>query len=224
MGEGINANQGKMEKQGGNIMYTSKKPAVKKDDIESKTDVKKEEKQTEVKEMQGQKTENEEIKPETKKEKPKIKGQDAKVIGRDIPISTKQSVAICDMIRGQRPSRMIEKLELVLKKKMAVPMKGEIPHRHNMPKGKVSGRYPQNASREFIKMLKNLIANAGIKNIGSDELIITLAKADKASEPYRGTRMAFGRKFFKRSNILIEAKTIKKEKQLKNEKKMERKK
>lgn len=155
------------------------------------------------------------IKIEGEKEKTKI----VRVRGLDLPVSTKHAIAICNFIKGKNPSKAIALLENVIKRKIAVPMKGEIPHRKNMPKGKVAGRYPYNASKEFIKLIKNLIANASIKGINVEDLVICIAKADKASRPYRSTRMAYGRKRFKRSHILLEAKLKEefKEKGLKKE-------
>ncbi|MCL6500927.1 MAG: 50S ribosomal protein L22 [Candidatus Pacearchaeota archaeon] len=125
--------------------------------------------------------------------------------GKDLPVSTKQSIAICSFIKVKNPQKALHLLEQVIMKKTAVPMKGEIPHRHNMPKGKVAGRYPVKASKEFIKLLKNLIANASVKGMAIDKLIINKAIANKASRPFRGTRIGFGRKYFKRTHVALEA-------------------
>jgi len=143
---------------------------------------------------------------EEKKEEPKKPSiKKVRVYLRDVPISTKQSVALCRFIKGKNPQKVLPLLEKVLKKKMAIPMRGEIPHRSGMPKGMPRGRYPVNATNFFIKALKNLIANAKVKLLDSENLIINFAKADKASRPIRATRLAFGGKHFKRSHVLIEA-------------------
>ena len=92
-------------------------------------------------------------KEKEKKKEGKKKVQTASATGKDFPISTKHSVAICSFIRGKEPKEAIDDLEKVTRKKIAVPMKGEIPHRRNMPKGKPSGRYPVKASKQFIKKL-----------------------------------------------------------------------
>ncbi|MEM3405654.1 MAG: uL22 family ribosomal protein [Candidatus Pacearchaeota archaeon] len=131
---------------------------------------------------------------DTKKEEKKIK--EVIVRGRDLSISTKHSVALCKFIKGKEIKKALKDLELVLKFKKAVPMKGEIPHRKNMK----SGRYPIKATKTFIKLLKNLNANAVYHNI--EEPFIFFAKADKASRPYR----RFGTRRFKRTHILIKAK------------------
>ncbi len=156
---------------------------------------------------------------EKKQEKKKVKI--AKAVGKNLPISTKHSIAICIFIKGKNPQKALEILEKVIRAKVAVPMKGEIPHRKNMPKGKPSGRYPIKASKYFIKLLKNLIANATTKGLDADSLIISKAIANKASRPYRGTRIAYGGKHFKRTHVNLETIEIKKE--TKKEKKQEKK-
>jgi ribosomal protein L22 len=95
-------------------------------------------------------------------------------------------------------------LQLVVKMKKVVPMKGEIPHRKG--KGIMSGRYPINASKLMINLLKSLDANARTHEINNPK--ITLAKADKAARPYR----RFGSRRFKRTNVLLYAKASKEEK------------
>lgn len=165
-----------------------------------KKEIKQDKKESEKEKSKGKVEENKEKKIE--KEKPDIK---VRVRGKDLEISPKHSFAICRFIKGKNPGLAIELLEKVISKKIAVPMKGEIPHRKNMPKGKVAGRFPIKASKKFIKLLKSLIANAAAKGINKEELVISLAKADKASKPHRATRIAFGRKRFKRTNVLLEA-------------------
>ncbi|MGB9708351.1 MAG: uL22 family ribosomal protein [Candidatus Pacearchaeota archaeon] len=132
----------------------------------------------------------------------------AVVHGKNLAISTKHAIALCNFIRNKKPSEVLTLLENVLSHKIAVPMKGEIPHRKNMPKGKVAGRYPVNASKVFIKLVRNLIANASVKGLDVETLKISLAKANKAARPHKATRIAFGRKRFKRTHVTLEAKTF----------------
>jgi ribosomal protein L22 len=61
----------------------------------------------------------------------------------------------------------------------AVPMKGEVPHK----KGNImSGKYPVKAAAIFIKLLKNLTANANVA--GLNDPIISESIANIASRPY----------------------------------------
>lgn len=171
-----------------------------------------EEKPEEKKVIEEKKQNGQIAKPVNKSsKKPKANNVEGKAIvrGLNLEISTKYAVAICDFIRWKTPSEAIELLKKVLNKEKAVPMKGEIPHRKRgmLEKGKAAGRFPIKASKIFIKLLTNLIANAHVKGLDTDNLIISLAKANKASRPYKATRIAFGRKRFKRSHVIIEART-----------------
>ena len=152
------------------------------------------------------KKEEKKVKEEKKKTVPKIKKNEAIVNGVSVPISTKDSAAICKFIKKKTIARAIADLEEVLKFKRAIPMKGEIPHR----KGKImAGRYPIYAVEHFIKLLKSLSANANVNEL--DEPIIAEAIANKASQPYG----RFGSIRRKRTHIKIKAiekKLIKKEK------------
>jgi ribosomal protein L22 len=138
------------------------------------------------------KTTEEKKKPIVKKEI--VKKDYAVVNGKNISMSTKHSMAICKFIRGKKIDDSIEFLEKVAKTKKAIPMKGEIPHR----KGKMmSGRFPKNASEEFIKLLKSLKANAVANSL--NEVIITEAFANMARRPFG----RFGRTRKKRTHVTI---------------------
>jgi ribosomal protein L22 len=117
-------------------------------------------------------------------------------------ISTKHSVAICRMIRRKSITRALEMLELVMQKKLAVPMIGaEIPHRKRslIPHTSGgSGRFPMNATKEFIGLVKQLKANCEVNGIENPQ--ITIAMANLGSRPYRRE----GRKG-KRTHVHLEA-------------------
>jgi ribosomal protein L22 len=136
-----------------------------------------------------------EIKVESKKEKFVAKDK-AVASGTSLRISCKNSMAICNLIRGRSPEWSVQRLEDVLKGKRAVPMAGrEVPHQKG--KGLAGARYPRNASQEMIKLLKQLSANAIVN--GVENPIITLAKANVASRPYKSQ----GRRA-KRTHITLE--------------------
>ena len=122
----------------------------------------------------------EEKKETAKKEAKKIKKDEAVVNGISLPISTKTSVAICKFIKGKTIDKAIADLEEVLNFKRVIPMTGEIPHKKG--KGIMSGRYPIKAIGYFIKMLRNLQANAVVNGI--EEGIIVEAIPNRASLPY----------------------------------------
>lgn len=143
-------------------------------------------------------------KKKDKKEKPKpeiVKKDKAVVRGKDLGVSTKQCVAICNFIRKRKIEDAISDLQQVIKKKIAVPMTGEIPHRKG--KGMMSGRYPEKACKIFIKLLKSLHANSVMG--GMENVFISVCKANIASRPHR----RFGQSRFKRTHVYLEAKEIK---------------
>jgi ribosomal protein L22 len=106
-------------------------------------------------------------------------------------------LAICKFIRRKKVNKAIHQLEEVIEMRRAIPMKGELPHR----KGMERGRYPIKAVKEFIKLLRQLSANAVVNGLDIDKAKIE-CKADKAARPYR----RFGRTRFKRTNILLKLK------------------
>jgi len=160
-----------------------------------KLEEKKEDKKTEIK--------NEEKTDVKKTEQKKIKKTEAIVRGLNVPISSKQSFAICKFIKNKEIEKAIFELEEILLHKKALPMKGEIPHR----RGKImSGRYPRNSIKEFIRLLKNLNANAAANQMSNS--IISEARANFASRPYG----KFGRVRKKRTNVIIIAKEKKEKK------------
>jgi ribosomal protein L22 len=150
---------------------------------------KKEEKKVETK------VEETEKKEEKKTKKQIVRKDEASVEGISLPISTKDSVAICKFIKHKSIDRALVDLELVEKLKKAIPMKGEIPHRKG--KGMMAGRYMTKPVGFFIKMLKNLKANANVNGI--EEPIIVEVVPNRASRPYG----RFGRIKRKRTHIHI---------------------
>ena len=150
---------------------------------------------------------------EKKPEKTIIKKEFAVVYGKDLPLSYKTSGAICRFIKNKNPQKSIELLELVIKQRMSIPVRGEAAHKRDQKNGYARGKYPEKASKFFIKLLKSLIANAKTNNLDTEKIIITIAKADKASNPMRGTRLGFGRKKFKRAHIFMRVEEKKDKKQ-----------
>jgi large subunit ribosomal protein L22 len=153
------------------------------------------------------KNDEKENKVEVKKKKTeKVKRFEATVNAYDIPISTRHSVEICRFIKGKEINLAIKELELVLKLKKAIPMRGEIPHKGGERMS--SGRYPIKSVKNFLVLLRSLLGNSNQNEI--DEPIITLAIANSASRPYG----KFGRVRKKRTHIFIKAIEKKKIKEL----------
>jgi len=179
------------EKEEKKIVETKEEKGGKK--IEEKEIDKKEVKKDEKKEEEKIEEKKQEKKVEEGKGKEKTM---AFIRGRNIRISTKHAVAICKAIKRKKIDEAIELLEQVIRKKKAIPMKGELPHR----KGIESGRYPEKASKEIIKLLKSLKANAIQNELDVEKARITKAIANIGERPYK----RFGRERRKRSHIYLE--------------------
>ena len=139
--------------------------------------------------------------------------------GISLPLSKKHCMYLCNFIRHKSVDAALADLELVLKFKRAVPMKGEIPHRHGM----MSGRYPVKAAKLFMKLLKGLKGNIAVSGLDTAKTSIVWASASWASRPQKrgGAR-------FKRTHVVLkarEAASVKQEKPMreKTEKQEEKK-
>jgi large subunit ribosomal protein L22 len=124
----------------------------------------------------------------------------ARAIGMSLPISFKQSVEICRYIKNKDVSEAKKILQDTIEKKIAIPFK-----RYNWDLGhkKKTGpaRYPKNASKEIIKLIENVEANAQFKGLNTSNLIIAHVNAHKSGKAWH-----FGRKTrrrMKRTNIEI---------------------
>lgn len=145
------------------------------------------------------------------KKKELVKRDEASVKGINLPLSTKDSVSICNFIRGKHLDKAISDLEQVHNLKMVIPMKAGFPHKKG--KGVMAGKYHTKAVEYFIRLLKSLKANANVNNI--EEPIITEAIPNRASMPYG----RFGRVRRKRTHIEIKVTEKKAIKQKKGDKK-----
>ena len=144
-------------------------------------------------------------KKETKTEKKKevkikeISKKDVAIAnGFSLKVSPKQSIYVCRIIRGKSPENAIKRLQDVIDEKRPVPMAGlEVGHKKG--RGLAGGKFPKNTCKAIMEIVKQAGANAVVAGIESP--IITIAKSDRASAPYRKA----GRKA-KRAHIHIEVK------------------
>lgn len=151
----------------------------------------------------------------------KVKKAKVKALAKDLPISKKHAVALCAAVRGKKVRNMQKFLRAVIEKKKSVAMKGEIPHRAGTSR---PGRYPIKASGCFVKLLGDLVANASVKNLDVENLIITKAIANQASRPYKAARIAYGRRQLKRTHVELEAEAeeVKEKKKVKEKEKVKK--
>lgn len=139
----------------------------------------------------------------------------AKAVGTALPISFKQSVEICRFIKNRNVNEAKKMLHDVTEKRAAVPFK-----RYNWDLGhkkKIGpASYPEKASKEFIRLIESVEANAQFKGLNTSNLIIAHVSAHKAGKAWH-----FGRKTrrkMKRTNIEIVVEEKKKVQETKQEK------
>lgn len=146
-------------------------------------------------------------KKESKKESVN-KDHVAKAKAKSLPVSTKHCIVISDNIRYKSTGEAKKILEGVSTLKKAIPFR-----RFNRDMGHkagiASGRYPQKAANEFIKLIKSVEANAQVKGLDVENLKIVKVISNKASAPMTGGRHRRGTK---RTHVEIEVKefTVKK--------------
>jgi ribosomal protein L22 len=147
---------------------------------EKKTNVEKEVK----KDMEEKKVETKTNKKETKKiEKKEVPKKEVAVAnGYSLKISPKQSKYVCRIIRGKSPEAAVARLQEVIDERRPVPMAAlEVGHKKG--KGLAGGKWPKNACKGIMEIVKQAGANAVVAGI--ENPVITIAKADRASAPFR---------------------------------------
>src|SRR5690606_19595811 len=118
--------------------------------------------------------------------------------GLGLHVSLKEAMYVSRFIKKKKIDDAISDLRQVIMLKRAVPYKGEIPHR----KGPMmSGRYPLNASKAFIQVLKALKGNVIVNGMELENTYITLANPSWAYRPLRKG----GRVEGKRINLILQA-------------------
>lgn len=113
---------------------------------------------------------------------------------REKAISHKHAREIAVTIKGMSIEKARDYLMDVVKIKRAVPFrryKNEVGHKSDT--GVMSGRYPQKAAGEFIKLLDNLESNAEYRGMDLDRLRIVNATVHKGRKIKRFTPRAMGR-------------------------------
>ena len=144
-----------------------------------------------------------ETKVEEKKEEKKVvkakevpKKDVAIANGFSLKISPKQSKYVCKLLRGKSPEGAVARLQAVVDERRPVPMAAlEVGHKKG--KGLAGGKFPKNACKGIMEIVKQVGANAVVAGIESP--VITIARSDRASAPFRRA----GRKA-KRTHIHIE--------------------
>ena len=135
--------------------------------------------------------------------KPTTLAQDhhgAKAIARNLGISTKHCVEISHELRYRTTTEAKKILEEVIALRTPVPFRRfrrDVGHKA----GQASGRYPQKAARQFLRLIHSVEANAHTRGLDTTRLKITKLVANRASSP---PAMGRFRGHSKRSHIEVE--------------------
>ena len=119
----------------------------------------------------------------------------AKAMLRERQVSLKHSKAISREIKGKTAAEAISYLESVIEGDQSVPFRQHntgVGHRSDID-GWDAGRYPEKASKDFLKLIENVRNNADEQGFEGSEMTIKHVAAHKTGErPGRKPR-AFGR-------------------------------
>ncbi|MDP6648073.1 MAG: 50S ribosomal protein L22 [Candidatus Woesearchaeota archaeon] len=124
----------------------------------------------------------------------------ARSVGIALPVSFKQSIQICNFIKNRNVSDAKKLLNMVVERKTAIPFtrfNSDMGHKKKIG----PGRYPEKTSREFIKLIEDVEANAQFKGLNTSNLIIAHISANKAGKAWHYGRQS--RRKMKRTNIEI---------------------
>jgi len=124
----------------------------------------------------------------------------ARASGRSLPISTKASIEICNMLRGAGLIRAKVILQDAISMQKPIEFK-RFRNGAGHKKGIASGKFPVKAATEILKLLDNIEANAQFKGLNTSNLIINHILAQKGGNVWRYGRVR--RRKMKRTNIEI---------------------
>lgn len=125
----------------------------------------------------------------------------ARVLGKSLPISTKESVMICNALRHKRVKRCLTLLQNVIEQKEAIPYTRFNRDTAHRPGKMAAGRYPEKACGEILALMKSAVANAQFKGFNTENLEVIHVCAHRASRPFRFGRQR--RRQMKRTHIEI---------------------
>jgi len=120
---------------------------------------------------------------------------------KNLPISTKYTVEICDFIRNNPIDLAKKKLERILAKKIALPLKRFNKDRGHRKGNIAAGSYPVNSTKTVLKMLNSVESNASDKGMNKASLYIKSIIANHGPKVWRHGRLR--RRTAKRTHLKI---------------------
>ncbi|MEE6210130.1 50S ribosomal protein L22 [Salarchaeum sp. III] len=119
----------------------------------------------------------------------------AKAMLREEPISLKHSKAISKAIRGKTASEAESFLDAVIAEEQSVPFKQHnsgVGHRSDID-GWDAGRYPEKASKAFLRLIGNAKNNADQQGFDADTMVVSHIAPHKVGETQGRKPRAMGR-------------------------------
>jgi large subunit ribosomal protein L22 len=147
----------------------------------------------------------------------------ARAIGHALPISTKQSIMICNVLRKKTVAKAKNILNEVISLKHAIPFTRFTNALGHKPGGMGPGRYPVKASSHFLSLLENVEANAQFKGLNTSDLIISHISSQAGGNSWRHGRQSRRRMKITHIEIVVEESKKKKEPEKKEQKPKEKK-
>ncbi|MFT4297614.1 MAG: 50S ribosomal protein L22 [Candidatus Woesearchaeota archaeon] len=136
----------------------------------------------------------------------KIDENMAKAVGLDLPISFKQSIEICNYIRGDSVAKAKKKLEDAISGKKPIPFRKYTNEKKNKKGNLLAGRYPIKACTNILKLLKSAESNAVFKGLNSKGLVILHLSVKSAPGAWHYGRQR--RRRMKRSHVEVILKEV----------------
>ena len=121
--------------------------------------------------------------------------ESAKAMLRERSISLKHSKAIAREIKGETVADAEDYLQAVVDEEQSVPFKQHnsgVGHRDDID-GWDAGRYPEKASKDFLKLLSNVTNNAEQQGFDAGEMVIEHVAPHKVGESQGRKPRAMGR-------------------------------
>ena len=125
----------------------------------------------------------------------------ARAIGRDLPISTKNSVEVCNHIRGKSLKKSKYILQKVIEKEIAIPFRRFNTDRGHKRGNIAAGRYPIKSCSNILDLLNSAEHNAINKGLNTNNLFVKNVIANRASRPFHSGRKI--RRKMKRTHIEV---------------------
>ena len=128
---------------------------------------------------------------------PPVLGKACKASGADLRVHFKNTLETANAIKGMHLKKAIQYLNDVLAHRRCIPYRRFTGHvgrnGQAIEFGVVQGRWPEKSVKVVLGLLQNLEANANVKSLEVEKLVINHVQVNKAQAGRRRTYRAHGR-------------------------------